>query len=211
MATLFNPELNTLIMHVPRTGGKARGRALAEHGFHSAGGHLRLCDLKRLKGIDPAKIDKIICVIRHPAARELSQWMFSQNGHPLFGPVYDNVNDYVQDWKSTPLWFYERGWHRNRYREAEWNAGSMEEMERTGYYPYWLAIDGMIPSNVSVVNLWDQGMVFDELLDAHVDIPVMNDTAHGAWPDYFNDAGLDQLRRLYGWAIKYHYPDLGVV
>ena len=69
MAVLINNDRNILMMHIPRTGGSARDKALKPCGFRQVLGHARMCDLWKMQRIDYRTFDKIICVIRHPAER----------------------------------------------------------------------------------------------------------------------------------------------
>ena len=133
--------------------------------------------------------------------------MFSRGGNPLQGPAHDNVNAYVADWKTTPLWYYERVWFRSLYRETEWDAGCMEEFGNWGYYPYWLADKGVMPENLHIVRLEEQRQQFRRLLDIDVEIPVTNDTTHKHYSEYFDAAGLAQVGRLYSWSIANHYVE----
>ena len=154
--------------HIPKTAGHAVRAYMAEHlpglkhfsDTHPHGGsygHVALRDFKRHCGRGPEDFERIYAVVRDPYDHQLSQWIYWQDmfKRGFRGDQFEHaaLHSDLTHWLMDPI----SDWHVHDRREV----GDVYRTTATtdqgyrefgGYYPYWLAVDGVIPDNVQVVS-----------------------------------------------------------
>ncbi len=215
--TLLSPDRRDLILAIPKTGGSARRHHLLRKGWHELtfkAQHHRLADIPRLFGLDLKSLRHIFAIIRDPWARELSHWAHAHQSVNvgLMGGLgkqiarrHDTVNTFVQDWRGTPLWYYERGWYNEFYGHT--GDGTWDEYARCDGYRYWITQhDGTIPDNVVIIPVKQQDEILSEHTGRRIEIPHMNGSKHATPAEAYNQDGWSAVEDMYWWTLT-HYKE----
>ena len=234
--TCYNQDL--LFIHVPKCAGTAVRQYLMENLPDVKGpddleaclpiGHIRLADIQSFTGRSPESFGTILAVIRNPYDLMLSQWCYwrdryarGDNKMPaVVAGGCTHLEEYLEDENCDYFVKYRRHqrWEPGQTREQQAANGSIHELsgetyqDAGGYFPYWLAVDGVIPGNVLVADIKD----INPWIPAHCSlhggpkdfqhIPQSNTSPHKmTTQDYYTPTAARIVEDKFQWAFAHHY------
>lgn len=178
-------------------------------------GHIPLRDIEKYTGRSPDSWERIIGVIRNPYEHQVSQWWFWREryamGHHHPHDVNAAQHPRIDTWLETELadfhiW-YEQRFHPDEPFIKKPPTAQNGFADWGGYFPYWLAVDGVIPDNVMILRQEELSHQFPLALAPWIDGPppelgVRNQTAHASWEQYYNSArALEIVHQKFRWTF----------
>lgn len=219
---------DVLFIHVPKCAGWTVKRWLEQvlPGFvlpqkgpgELPQGHTALRDMEQWTGRPPSSYRRIVAVVRNPYEREASEWLYrrdrfargARHWFDCLAEAHGTLTSFLCDPYSE--------YHRLN-EEQPGQTRRMKPLAKEtyatygGFWPYWLGIDGEIPSNVYIIRMENLEAELTEAVRPFAkeplpDIPKLNATPHGDLMRYHSWLSIDATEHRYQWAFDNYYKRL---
>lgn len=174
-------------------------------------GHLRLADWERFTGIDPSEYETVLAVRRNPYELALSQYtywreLWEKGGRMVqhrLAAQYPTFTEWLKDPRSEYHVRYEYHEHRPPKYMGDAAPGYADH---GGYFAYWLAVDGTVPDNVTVLEM--DGLADDLPKLLGVDAEVPHENQRDSKPDlheHYTDEARQLVEERFAYAFTHWY------
>jgi hypothetical protein len=171
-------------------------------------GHIRLADMELFTGrkLDSWKL--IFAVLRDPYEQQLSQWSFwrdryakgGRHFHDQAAAAYKTLAEWLGDDRCDFHTWYIQQIHEGKSINAD-----------SGYYRFWLEVDGEIPRNVTILDIDSLNEQVPKLLAPFTnppralkisDVEVLNTSPHSTKTrEYYTPKAARLVEEKFKWAF----------